>query len=240
MEIVNIGKLIKTLNPVNGCTAGCTYCYARKISNRFKIIPDFENPQFEEKRLEQIKSTGKPHAYFMTSMSDFSDWNGEWRTKVFNYLKQHPKHTYLFLTKFPERFAFETDLNSVWMGATITSKKEKRKIQALRENIRASHYFLTFEPLFSDVGELDLSKIEWIVIGTETGNRKGKITAKKEWISPIVKQAKQNNIPVFIKDSLLDIIGKENMLQELPFYHTPSINLFSATIDKAAPQPQFV
>lgn len=215
MEILDIGKLIKTLNPVSGCSIGCAYCYARKINNRFKITPDFSVPQFVEKRLKRI-GTKKPNTYLMTSMSDFSNWKNEWKTMVFDKMHENPQHNYLFLTKRPECIQFETNLNNVWMGITVTSECDKDRITTMRKNIKAPNYFITFEPLFGELGELDLDRIGWVVIGTETGNRKGKITAVKSWILNISKQAKARNIPVFMKETLLNIVGEENMLQELP------------------------
>jgi protein gp37 len=65
--------------------------------------------------------------------------------------------------------------------------------------------------------ERDLKpSIEWIIIGVETGNRKNKIIIKKEWIDRFVEQCKKYNIPVFMKDSLISIVGEENMLREFP------------------------
>ena len=55
-----------------------------------------------------------------------------------------------------------------------------------------------------------------MVIGTETGRRKGKIDAKPEWVLDIASQAKAHGIPVFMKEDLLPIMGEERMIQELP------------------------
>lgn len=215
METLDIGKLIKTLNPVSGCTIGCSYCYARRINNRFKITSDFSVPQLVEKRLKRI-GTKKPNTYLMTSMSDFSGWKDEWRTRVFDKMRENPQHVYLFLTKRPECIQFETDLNNVWMGVTVTAECDKDRVSVMREKIKAKNYFVTFEPLFGELGSLDLDGIGWVVIGTETGNRKGKITAEKAWVLNIARQAKAENVPVFMKGTLLDIVGEENMLQALP------------------------
>ena len=42
--------------------------------------------------------------------------------------------------------------------------------------------------LLNDLGALNLQDIKWIVIGPETGNRKGKVTVKREWVNNIMKQ----------------------------------------------------
>lgn len=94
------------------------------------------------------------------------------------------------------------------MGVTVTNSSDKHRIHTLTQNIKCPNYFLTFEPLFGAVGELKLDKIGWIVIGTETGNHKGKITAQANWIKNIVLQAQKKNIPVFMKARLLEIVGE--------------------------------
>lgn len=58
--------------------------------------------------------------------------------------------------------------------------------------------------------------VEWIIIGAETGNRKNKVVPELEWIKKIVLLADTEGIPVFMKDSLIPIVGEKNMRREFP------------------------
>ena len=133
----------------------------------------------------------------------------EWREQIFAKMTENPQHQYLFLTKRPEDIVFSTTLENVWFGVTVTSSKEKNRIQTLREHIHGGHYHVTFEPMFDDVGVVDLTGIEWIVIGTETGHRKGKAVSKSEWVWNLTHQAHALGIPVFMKEDLLPIMEEE-------------------------------
>lgn len=89
-------------------------------------------------------------------------------------------------------------------------------MKALKENIKCKNYHVTFEPLFEDLDDIDLSGIKWIVIGTETGKCKGKIDAKKEWVDYLVDVARKYGCKIFFKEELVyKIIGEENAIQEL-------------------------
>ena len=63
---------------------------------------------------------------------------------------------------------------------------------------------------------VDLTGIEWIVIGTETGRRKGKAVSKPEWVWNLTHQAHALGIPVFMKEDLLPIMGEAQIVQEFP------------------------
>ena len=179
------------------------------------MIDDFENPQYFPGKL-RLMEKARPQIFLLTGMSDFSRWRPEWRDEVFAKMEGNPQHQYLFLTKRPEEIDFYTHLDNAWFGVTVTSSKEKNRITTLREHIRAGHYHVTFEPMFDDIGSVNLTGIVWVVIGRETGRRKGKSVSKPEWVRNLTKQAHDLDIPVFMKEDLLPIMGEEQMIQELP------------------------
>ena len=139
-----IKDTIKNINIVIGCNIGCSYCYARMNNNRFHTIDDFNKPVFFENKLKMLDN--KRHtAYLLTGQSDLSGWNEEWKDKVFSKMKENENTQYIFLTKRPENINLKETPDNGWFGVTVTSSKEKTRIDYLRNNIKAKHYHITFE-----------------------------------------------------------------------------------------------
>ena len=202
-----------TINPVIGCKNHCEYCYAKKINDRFKFITDWHEPKFFPERLEQLKSK-KPKSIFMNSMSDIGWWEEDWGQKVYNEMSKNPQHNYIFLTK--GHHSYPCGMNTIWnlkecyknrnifIGKTITHNRQF--------NCSEQYDFLSIEPLLEpiDISTLGYSLYtKQVIIGAETGNRKGKIIPKKEWVLDIVQNCDEHNIPVFMKESLREIMGKD-------------------------------
>lgn len=212
-EIIDIKSKIKNINAVIGCNIGCRYCYARAVAKRFHLTDDFSKPVVDLHKLERIK---KPGIYFLTGMSDPYIWEKEWLDKSFDLLKQNPRTVGIYLTKAPNKMNFDNIPDNAWMGVTVTCKNDLWRIKSLKENIKCKNYHITFEPLFEDLGDIDLSGIRWIVIGTETGNCKGKIDTKKQWVNNLVKVARRYGCKIFYKEELArKIMIRENIIQEL-------------------------
>ena len=212
---VCIKDQIQNMNLVIGCTVGCPYCYARNNVRRFHMIEDFAKPEFFPQKMRLMEKQ-RPQNFLLTGMSDLSGWKEEWREEVFAKIKENPQHQFLFLSKRPDLLSFSTDLDNAWFGVTVTRKSELWHIDALRENIKAKHYHVTFEPLFDDPGQADLTGIDWIVIGTMTGAAGRKVRTEPAWTYSLTDQAHAQNIPVFWKEDLVPIMGEENMIQKLP------------------------
>ena len=212
-EIIDIKSKIKNINAVIGCNIGCRYCYARAVAKRFHLTDDFSKPVADLHKLERIK---KPGIYLLTGMSDPYIWEKEWLDKSFDLLKQNPRTVGIYLTKAPNKMNLDNVPDNAWMGVTVTCKNDLWRIKSLKENIKCKNYHITFEPLFEDLGDIDLSDIRWIVIGTETGNCKGKIDTKKQWVNNLVKVARRYGCKIFYKEELArKIMIGENIIQEL-------------------------
>ena len=213
--IVPIKDTIQNMNLVIGCTVGCPYCYARNNVRRYHMIADFGKPEFFPNKLRLMEKK-HPQNFLLTGMSDLADWQMEWRKQVFQKIRENPQHQFLFLSKRPDLLDFDTDLENAWFGVTVTRKAELWRIDALKANVRAKHYHVTFEPLFDDPGQVGLSGIDWIVVGTMTGAQSKKIRTLPAWAYSLVAQAHAQGIPAFMKEDLVSIVGEENMVQELP------------------------
>lgn len=205
-----IGWCDYTNNPVKGLCpiTSHPWCYARRIYKRFKWDPTV---RFDENELNRVFKLKKPMKIFVGSTIElFGKWVvHSWIEKILKVCWANPQHTFQFLTSYPQRYRdFSFPINC-WLGATIASEDEKWKADYLseinfdpyRDFDRKHTTFLSYEPLHGDVGGW-LCGIRWIIIGAETGNRKGKVLPKTAWIENILYHANSWNVPVFMKDNL--------------------------------------
>lgn len=242
MEKTKIDWCDSSWNPVTGCKHGCEYCYARGIATRFggnalginhvldkpfvakgktQPYPFGFVPTFHRYRLNDYVDK-KGRNIFVCSMADlFGDWVPlEWQLEVFEACRKGPQHNYIFLTKNPGMYAvldkqgkLPTDGN-MWFGTSVTKPEDPFPYNGKDKH----NLFLSIEPLLADFGvgnDAALKDIGWVIIGAETGRRKDKVVPEKSWVDNIISQCKENNIPVFLKESLRALYG-DDLLREFP------------------------
>ena len=201
----------QTWNPTAGCTkisAGCKNCYAETMAIRLQAIgvKGYENGfQFSivPERLNEPLKRKKPTVYFVDSMSDLfhNDMPYDYLDKIFEVIRKTPYHTYQILTKRADKmFEYFNDKEipvNIWLGVTVENKKDGLpRINYLRE-LKASVLFLSIEPLLEDLGEINLTNIDWVIVGGESGPKARLM--EKEWVVNIKKQCNENNIAFFFK-----------------------------------------
>ena len=107
-----------------------------------------------------------------------------------------------------------------YFGCTITKPTDEYFFNNLYGNGIDHPGFISIEPIMEDfdAGELDKDEfgIKWIIVGAETGKRKGKVIPKREWIEHIAETCRRSRIPVFMKESLRELMG-EDFRQEFPW-----------------------
>lgn len=199
-----------TWNPTTGCdkvSAGCKFCYAETMAKRLKAMgtPGYENGfkfSLMPNRLELPLNIKRPTKFFVNSMSDLfhEKMPYEYLDKIFSIIQQTPRHNYQILTKrenvLNDYFKTRNLPENVWLGVTVESAKFKNRIDILRE-IPANIKFLSIEPLIEDVGDLDLTNIDWVIVGGESGSKARPMDPN--WAIKIQKQCDEQNVKFFFK-----------------------------------------
>jgi protein gp37 len=208
-----------TWNPTTGCdriSAGCDNCYALTLSKRLKAMgsakyqadgdPRTSGPGFgvalHEDVLEVPRRWREPRVVFVNSMSDLFHARVplEYVQQVFEVMRETPRHTYQVLTKRAVRLArvapqLEWPAN-VWMGVSVENSDEVARIDELRR-VPAAVRFVSAEPLLGPLSGLNLSDIDWLIAGGESGRNCRPMNP--EWVRGLREQCRQSGTAFFFK-----------------------------------------
>lgn len=199
-----------TWNPVTGCTKvseGCRHCYAERLAKRLQAMGnrkyrDGFKVTLHPDVIEEPLKWKKQSVIFVNSMSDLfhDDVPFDYIKRVFAVMKEANQHVFQVLTKREDRLqqiAPNLDWPSnIWMGVTVETAKHKNRIDVLR-NVPASVRFVSFEPLLSSLEELDLTGIDWAIVGGESGP--GARQMKTEWVLEIKEHCEKQGTCFYFK-----------------------------------------
>lgn len=196
--------------------------YRRAIDGKINPYPYEFLPTFHRYRLDIPKRWTKPRSIFVCSMADlFGEWvPDEWITSVFDACLAAPQHRYLFLTKNGNRYlelakkGVMPDRENFWYGCSVTRPDEPFFFSDRYKTFASVEPIL--EPFDWVPGLNNIELPDWIIVGAETGNRKGKVKPKKDWLYGIVNGCAEHHIPLFMKESLRELMGND-FQQEFPW-----------------------
>jgi protein gp37 len=212
-----------TWNPTTGCdriSPGCDNCYALTMARRLKGMgsakyqtdgdPRTSGPGFglavHEDALGDPLQWRKPRKVFVNSMSDLFHARvpSEFIAQVWAVMAATPQHTYQVLTKRPKRMArvlgdiAAQPLSNVWGGTSVENQEQADlRIKEL-ERTPLAVKFLSCEPLLGPVAlGQRLPSLDWVIVGGESGP--GARRMEIEWASSLVRQCRESNVAVFVK-----------------------------------------
>jgi protein gp37 len=201
-----------TWNPVTGCdkiSSGCKHCYAEVMARRLQAMGQekykngFELTLHPESMFEPYKWK-KAKVVFVNSMGDLfhKDVPIEYIQKVFRVMKENPQHVFQVLTKRADVLRYYDSegwlewSHNIWMGVTVENSSVTKRIDLLRAT-KAKVKFLSCEPLLGALPNMKLKKIDWVIVGGESGRTPRPI--KEEWVIDIKEQCKKADVAFYFK-----------------------------------------
>ena len=210
MTVTTIEWTEVTWNPVTGCSKvspGCLNCYAERMAKRLQAMghPNYCNGfavHTHPHMLDVPQRWRKPRMVFVNSMGDLFHERipTGFIRDVFRVMENTPHHTYQLLTKRSERLeALACDLrwpDNVWMGVTVEDSERLSRVDRLR-SVPSRVRFLSLEPLLSPLPKLELSGVDWVIVGGESGP--GYRPMNEEWVLGIRDLCVDEGVPFFFK-----------------------------------------
>jgi len=203
-----------TWNPVTGCTkisAGCDFCYAERFAERFRGVAnhpysDGFDLTLRPERLAQPLGWRQPKMIFVNSMSDLFHKGipTDFVDRIFETIERASWHTFQVLTKrssrfrdyMNDRYASRTPPRHLWVGASVEDGSKASRIRHIRDT-RAAIRFLSIEPLIGPMGKVDLTGIDWVIVGGESGPFARPLHV--EWVRSVRDQCVAGRVPFFFK-----------------------------------------
>lgn len=199
-----------TWNPTTGCdkvTAGCKFCYAEVMSRRLQAMgvekyKDNFEVRTHDDALDIPYTWRGSKVVFVNSMSDLfhKDVPLSFIKKVFKVMNENPQHIFQVLTKRAERLhELHKQLkwtHNIWMGVSVENEKVKGRIDFLRKT-DARVKFLSLEPLIGPLPKLNLKKMDWVIVGGESGHKPRPMNV--DWVLDIQEQCEEKEVAFFFK-----------------------------------------
>lgn len=184
MNLTTIEWCDYTWNPIKGCKNGCEYCWARRMNERFHFLEDFSKPKFFPDLLKEPGHLKKPSKIAVCLMGDiFSPGvQDDWINRVL-FTCRTSNHIFMLLTKFPVRY-YEFDIPAnCWIGVSVTSSEDRKRVELLSDMSCKYVKFVSIEPLLGSMDGIDFSNMDHLFVGAQTGP--GSIAPDPEWIRSI-------------------------------------------------------
>lgn len=216
-----------TLNVWMGCvkvSAGCTNCYAEALTkNRMGLFlwgadadrqitktPWKNCKDWERAAAAGIPGTlgaGRPHLVFLGSLMDWAEDRpdlAEPRARMWDLIRGCPHLWFQMLTKRPENIArflpadWAQGYHNVWLGTSIEDMRVAARADHLRK-IPAGVRFISYEPALGPLDDLDLTGIDWVIYGGESGPKHR--AEDKDWARAMHVRCAEQSIAFFHKQS---------------------------------------
>jgi|PlaIllAssembly_1097288.scaffolds.fasta_scaffold102897_2 protein gp37 len=210
-----------TWNPTTGCdkiSPGCDNCYAETITVKFgsTAFPNGFTPTYKPNKLGEparfFRKSGRARV-FVNSMSDLfhADFTDAQRDSIFDVMLD-VRHDYLVLTKRPKQMAayfngpdgylarrhLAQAPANMWLGTSIENDLYTFRTKHLT-SIPAVVHFLSIEPMLGPVPSLDLTDIEWVIVGGESGP--GYRPMDHDWARDIRDRCAIEDVAFYFKQS---------------------------------------